>query len=284
LSSRMRPPATSRRRSASTTSRFASWPRQGLPNRSSTSWFRAAEPPTSTATGDCCFAEPPPRLSGWVIRSRIRLPNLNSRRSCAPRLSGTRTPTCASEPGWSTSSRRRTRARSTLRMHTATDRRPASWLLGCDGGRSAVRRRIGVAMRGVSYDQSWLVIDTVNDPHTEEHGLHYGEPTRPHVIVPGRDGRCRPVDRVSGEPEFAVGGDHLGVACQAGTAPRCRRSAGCRRPSLRASAGELGCATLYSEDLNPGQACAGVWIRHLSSPSDTLGLRPEPFAMAFSSM
>ena len=29
----------------------------------------------------------------------------------------------------------------------------ASWLLGCDGGRSAVRRRIGVAMRGVSYDQ-----------------------------------------------------------------------------------------------------------------------------------
>ena len=58
----------------------------GLPNRSSTSWFRAAEPPTSTATGDCCFAEPPPRLSGWVIRSRIRLPNLNSRRSCAPAL------------------------------------------------------------------------------------------------------------------------------------------------------------------------------------------------------
>jgi|HubBroStandDraft_6_1064221.scaffolds.fasta_scaffold2275705_1 flavin-dependent dehydrogenase len=31
----------------------------GLPNRSSTSWFRAAEPPTSTATGDCCFADPP---------------------------------------------------------------------------------------------------------------------------------------------------------------------------------------------------------------------------------
>jgi|HubBroStandDraft_5_1064220.scaffolds.fasta_scaffold867312_1 3-(3-hydroxy-phenyl)propionate hydroxylase len=35
------------------------------------------------------------------------------------------------------------------------------------------------------------VIDTVNDPHTEEHGLHYGEPARPHEIVPGRDGRCR---------------------------------------------------------------------------------------------
>jgi 3-(3-hydroxy-phenyl)propionate hydroxylase len=67
----------------------------------------------------------------------------------------------------------------------------ASWLLGCDSGRSAVRRRIGVAMRGVSYDQPWLVIDTGNDPHSEEHGLHYGESARPHVIVPGRDGRCR---------------------------------------------------------------------------------------------
>jgi hypothetical protein len=46
-------------------------------------------------------------------------------------------------------------------------------------------------MRGVSYDQPWLVIDTVNDPHTEENGLHYGEPARPPVIVPGRDGRWR---------------------------------------------------------------------------------------------
>jgi 3-(3-hydroxy-phenyl)propionate hydroxylase len=75
--------------------------------------------------------------------------------------------------------------------HGNQSRAHASWLLGCDGGRSAVRWRIGIAMRGVSYDQPWLVIDTVNDPHSEEHGLHYGESARPHVIVPGRDGRCR---------------------------------------------------------------------------------------------
>jgi 3-(3-hydroxy-phenyl)propionate hydroxylase len=65
------------------------------------------------------------------------------------------------------------------------------YLLGCDGGRSAVRRLLGVAMRGRSHTQVWLVADTLRDPHTERFGMHHGDPSRPFVIIPGRGGRCR---------------------------------------------------------------------------------------------
>ncbi|HLH67174.1 MAG TPA: bifunctional 3-(3-hydroxy-phenyl)propionate/3-hydroxycinnamic acid hydroxylase [Solirubrobacteraceae bacterium] len=67
----------------------------------------------------------------------------------------------------------------------------ARFLLGCDGGRSTVRELIGVPMRGSSFSQRWLVIDTVGDPHDQRYAMHHGDPRRPHVIVPGRGGRCR---------------------------------------------------------------------------------------------
>jgi 3-(3-hydroxy-phenyl)propionate hydroxylase len=67
----------------------------------------------------------------------------------------------------------------------------ADYLVGADGGRSSVRGSIGVGMTGRSYDDVWLVVDTTGDPHTERYGMHFGMPERPHVIVPGLQGRCR---------------------------------------------------------------------------------------------
>lgn len=67
----------------------------------------------------------------------------------------------------------------------------ARFLLGCDGGRSTVREQLGIAMHGSSFSQRWIVIDTLGDDHDERYGLHYGDPERPRVIIPGRDGRCR---------------------------------------------------------------------------------------------
>ena len=67
----------------------------------------------------------------------------------------------------------------------------ASYVLGADGGRSAVRRLSGIPMSGRSLRESWIVIDTIGDPHVERYGLHYGTPARPHVIVPGLADRCR---------------------------------------------------------------------------------------------
>lgn len=67
----------------------------------------------------------------------------------------------------------------------------ARYLLGCDGGRSPVREQLGIAMEGRSFDEVWLVADVLGDPHDERYGMHHGDPERPTVIVPGRDGRCR---------------------------------------------------------------------------------------------
>jgi 3-(3-hydroxy-phenyl)propionate hydroxylase len=66
-----------------------------------------------------------------------------------------------------------------------------AYLLGCDGGRSAVRRALGIGMRGRSHDDPWLVVDTVGDTRDELYGMHLGDPARPTVVIPGLDGRCR---------------------------------------------------------------------------------------------
>lgn len=65
------------------------------------------------------------------------------------------------------------------------------YVLACDGGRSTVRERLSIPMSGTSFDDVWLVADTVGDPHDQRYGMHHGDPDRPTVIVPGRDGRCR---------------------------------------------------------------------------------------------
>lgn len=67
----------------------------------------------------------------------------------------------------------------------------ADYLLGCDGGRSAVRKLAGIPMTGRGFDDVWLVVDTIGDQHDDRCSMHFGVPGRPHVIVPGGDGRCR---------------------------------------------------------------------------------------------
>lgn len=85
----------------------------------------------------------------------------------------------------------------------------AKYVLGCDGGRSATRLLQGVDMTGRSYSDVWLVVDTLDDPHTERYAMHHGDPSRPHVVVPGLRGRCRYEFRLFGgegvageEPSF----------------------------------------------------------------------------------
>ncbi|MFJ6900680.1 bifunctional 3-(3-hydroxy-phenyl)propionate/3-hydroxycinnamic acid hydroxylase [Streptomyces hokutonensis] len=86
----------------------------------------------------------------------------------------------------------------------------ARWVLGCDGGRSTVRELLGIGMTGTSHHDVWLVADTLHDTHDERYGMHHGNPRRPMVIVPGRDGRCRYEFRLrlgegeKGRPEFAT--------------------------------------------------------------------------------
>ncbi len=39
----------------------------------------------------------------------------------------------------------------------------ASWVIACDGARSAVRKQIGVALEDLDFDEPWLVVDVEAD-------------------------------------------------------------------------------------------------------------------------
>ncbi|MFJ6651456.1 FAD-dependent monooxygenase [Microbacterium sp. NPDC091313] len=109
----------------------------------------------------------------------------------------------------------------------------AAFLIGADGGRSTVRAQAGIPMTGRSYPDAWLVVDTTNDPHDERYGLHYGDPRRPHVIVPGLDGRCR--------YEFPV----TPGECEAGAEPPLELIQQLLKPYRSISADEIDRAVVY---------------------------------------
>lgn len=67
----------------------------------------------------------------------------------------------------------------------------ASYVVGCDGGRSTVRTLSGIKMTGSSQEEPWIVLDLQNDPHDERMAIFHCDPRRPVVIVPGSQGRCR---------------------------------------------------------------------------------------------
>lgn len=65
------------------------------------------------------------------------------------------------------------------------------FLVGCDGGNSTVRRLAGIKMLGESHPESWIVIDTENNPDNARFSRAIGDPRRPSVNVPGTEGRRR---------------------------------------------------------------------------------------------
>jgi 2-polyprenyl-6-methoxyphenol hydroxylase-like FAD-dependent oxidoreductase len=58
------------------------------------------------------------------------------------------------------------------RMDGATQEINASYVVGCDGSRSAVRQAAGLEFQGGGYDQSWLLADVVLDPTLDRNWLH----------------------------------------------------------------------------------------------------------------
>lgn len=63
----------------------------------------------------------------------------------------------------------------------------ASWLIGCCGARSFVRRLMGVGQIDLEFNEPWLVVDVVvagDDPTPPLRAAQVCDPTRPHTIVP----------------------------------------------------------------------------------------------------
>ena len=65
-----------------------------------------------------------------------------------------------------------------------------SYLLACDGGRSTVRHRLNIPMKGTTFAQKWLVVDAVSDEDPPPIAMFFCNPERPAVTVPSpRKGR-----------------------------------------------------------------------------------------------
>lgn len=66
-----------------------------------------------------------------------------------------------------------------------------AYLLACDGAKSVVRRALKLPMRGSTYAQRWLVIDSIDDPDTSTALRFFCDPARPAVTVPAPGQRRR---------------------------------------------------------------------------------------------
>jgi 3-(3-hydroxy-phenyl)propionate hydroxylase len=65
------------------------------------------------------------------------------------------------------------------------DRAPvrARYVVGCDGGRSATRRLMGVSFDGTTSSTRWLVVDVANDPLGHPNSEVGADPRRPYVSI-----------------------------------------------------------------------------------------------------
>lgn len=66
----------------------------------------------------------------------------------------------------------------------------AQFLAACDGGRSGVRKALGIEMVGSSFNERWLVIDCVNDVDETRASIAYCDHRRAAITIPG-PGRAR---------------------------------------------------------------------------------------------
>ncbi len=59
----------------------------------------------------------------------------------------------------------------------------ARYVVGCDGGRSATRRLMGVSFDGTTSSTRWLVVDVANDPLGHPNSEVGADPKRPYVSI-----------------------------------------------------------------------------------------------------
>ncbi len=77
----------------------------------------------------------------------------------------------------------------------ATQTWTAAWAVACDGGSSPVRKRLGIPLEDLAFDEAWLVVDALVNPDKLEAlpqtQVQYCEPARPSTFVvgPGRHRR-----------------------------------------------------------------------------------------------
>ena len=64
----------------------------------------------------------------------------------------------------------------------------ARYMIACDGGRSPVRKALGIAMDGASFAEPWLIVDLKNTLNRCFHTEVFCDPARSCITLPGPDG------------------------------------------------------------------------------------------------
>ncbi|MER2135786.1 MAG: FAD-dependent monooxygenase [Arthrobacter sp.] len=79
-----------------------------------------------------------------------------------------------------------------ISQHGSVRRVRSKWVLACDGGKSPIRTRLGIALEGSTQAQQWIVVDIAGSKvKTEKFAEFHCNGTRPVVQVPGAKGRRR---------------------------------------------------------------------------------------------
>ena len=89
----------------------------------------------------------------------------------------------------------------------------ARYLVGCDGGRSATRRLMGVSFDGTTSSTRWVVVDLANDPLGHPNSEVGADPDRPYASISIAHGIRRfefmihadETDEQAEDPEFVAG-------------------------------------------------------------------------------
>lgn len=79
----------------------------------------------------------------------------------------------------------------TLRHGEGTSQVTCDWLVACDGGRSAVREKLGIPMRGATFAERWLIVDLKDSQDAFPHTRTYCDPARATIRLPGPHGTLR---------------------------------------------------------------------------------------------
>ena len=64
----------------------------------------------------------------------------------------------------------------------------AKYMVACDGGRSTVRKQLGIPMQGSSFKEPWLIVDLKSTRNRNFHTEVFCNPERPCITLPGPGG------------------------------------------------------------------------------------------------
>jgi 3-(3-hydroxy-phenyl)propionate hydroxylase len=140
-----------------------------------------------TPEGRCFLTvEPKGRPFGFPRRNAFRQPQLEAQLHAGI----SRFPNVQALYGWKFESLQQNEQGVTTHLRGENDRVRrvrCSYLIGCDGAASDVRRQLGLRLEGKSFAQRWLIVDLEKSPVDRRNTVVFCDTVRPCIALPGPD-------------------------------------------------------------------------------------------------